>query len=118
MRAHELWKQINDHPFYLISTHGNVRSIKSGYIKPIKSRKSGSGYLFVTFSYGKIQIHRSVHSLVYAHFIGAVPEGYEINHKDCNKANNYYGNLEPMTHKENVQHGMNNALRVRFESRF
>src|SRR6185369_6475365 len=49
-----------------------------------------------------------VHRLVAAAFIGPCPEGCEVNHKDLNKANNSVGNLEYITHAENVKHARQN----------
>ena len=45
-----------------------------------------------------------VHRLVYEAFIGDIPSGFEINHKDLNRGNNCSENLEIMTHLENVQY--------------
>lgn len=36
------------------------------------------------------------------HF-GKIPNGYEVNHKDCNPKNNAIENLELVTHRENCQ---------------
>ena len=44
------------------------------------------------------------HRLVYETFIGPIPAGREINHKDLNKLNNHYTNLEAVTRWENIVH--------------
>ncbi len=44
-----------------------------------------------------------VHRLVMAAFIGPCPEGYEVMHKDDNRANARLDNLCYGTHQENVQ---------------
>ena len=54
-----------------------------------------------------------VHRVVWESFHGPIPDGYEINHKDCNKKNNRIDNLELVTHKENMDH----AVRVKGEWR-
>jgi hypothetical protein len=52
---------------------------------------------------------RSVHDLVAAAFVGPKPPGYEVNHKDTNKHNNDYLNLEYTTRLENAQHAQRNG---------
>lgn len=42
-----------------------------------------------------------IHRLVYATFVG--PIQYEINHKDMDKTNNHWKNLEDITHGENIK---------------
>jgi|SRR5712675_644132 len=49
---------------------------------------------------------KGVHQLVARTFIGQCPKGYEVNHKDLNKGNNSYKNLEYKTHKKNMQHAL------------
>lgn len=60
----------------------------------------------------------SIHRLIYKTFIGDIPKGYQINHKDENRRNNVilfdkqgniaYSNLELVTAKENCNHGTRN----------
>lgn len=45
-----------------------------------------------------------IHRLVYQMFIGEIPQGYEINHKDLNKNNNSLSNLEVLTRQDNMRH--------------
>lgn len=53
----------------------------------------------------------SVHRLVAETFINLIPENYVVNHKDGNKHNNYYKNLEIVTYKENSKHALDTGLR-------
>ena len=46
----------------------------------------------------------SIHRLVYETFVGKIPKGMQINHKDGNKNNNHISNLEVVTPKENTAH--------------
>jgi hypothetical protein len=44
----------------------------------------------------------SIHKLVASKYLGACPERKEISHKDGNKWNNHWTNLEYLTHSENL----------------
>lgn len=46
---------------------------------------------------------RTVHILVYEAFVGPIPEGYQIHHKDKNRFNNCVDNLECLTSREHVR---------------
>lgn len=48
-------------------------------------------------------INYAVHRIVWELHFGAIPEGYVINHKDCNTFNNKLSNLEICTQKENMR---------------
>lgn len=64
------------------------------------------------------RVTMSLHKLIYTTFIGEVPEGMQINHKDENRRNNLilfdkngnitYTNLEVVTAKQNCNHGTRN----------
>jgi hypothetical protein len=73
-------------------------------LKPVANQK---GYLRVRR--GKVTY--SVHRLVAIAFLGGIPDGMEVNHRDANKANNRPENLEFVTHTENVRHAF--ALNLR-----
>lgn len=94
----EEWRPI---PFsalgYEVSNFGRVRN---GEGETIAGKKS-NGYLRVQPS-GRSGRADSVHGIVAALFIGPCPEGREIDHLDGYKDNNWAGNLEYVTHAENV----------------
>lgn len=107
------WKDIiingNKTP-YRISEYGDVYSLlKNRLLSP--GTIGLSPYLYKAYNLGYGNGKRrmfSAHRLVYSMFIGEIPEGMEINHKDMNKYNNHYSNLEIMTHAENMRHARNN----------
>lgn len=94
---------------YEVSDDGEVRSIKR---KPIilAPRYDRTGYVRAAlFLDGKYNI-RLVHRLVAAVFLPPQPTPlHEINHIDCNKANNRADNLEWCTRSENGFHAYANG---------
>ena len=96
---------------YTISVNGEIISKprKGGNNSVIKPKvmqpfDNGTGYLQVnlTNSFG-VRKKYYVHRLVYETFIGPIPDGYEIDHIDCNKTNNSIDNLQLLTRKENMK---------------
>lgn len=105
-----MWKPLiyNDVDYgknYQISECGEIRSLITGRI--LAKAKNEKGY-FQTSIKGKcIKIHRAVA----INFVDGYKEGLEVNHKDGNKENNHFNNLEWCTHKQNVKHSVDKELR-------
>lgn len=103
------WRPIQGYEqFYEVSEYGDVRRLsnctrtKKGFIP--KGSVSKGGYCVVTLMNGKGKRKEfSRHYLVAVAWLGARPEGMQINHIDQNKKNNHYSNLEYVTCQENVQ---------------
>ena len=97
----EQWKQSDfADGRYIISNLGRVINCSTGgFVKPMINN---SGYYKLTNSFtGKnCYIHREVAKL----FIGNIPDGFVVNHKDGNKLNNSVYNLEIISQSDNVQH--------------
>lgn len=90
---------------YTIDEYGNIFSVrKNRYLHIICNNL---GYCFVTLTpdNGISDVRRrSVHRIVACTFIGSPPTPkHEINHKDHNRSNNHWSNLEWLTHSENIQ---------------
>lgn len=64
------------------------------------------GYMYVRTTNRNLQVHR----LVASAFIPNPHNKKYVNHKDGNKTNNHYKNLEWVTCKENAQHAIKNGL--------
>ena len=66
---------------------------------------NNSGYYKLTNSYIKTNcyIHREVARL----FLGEIPKGFIVNHKDGNKLNNSVDNLEIISQSANINHALN-----------
>lgn len=83
--------------------------VKGKVLNPVKNQK---GYLrFILWKDGK-KFSAGVHRLVAAAFIPNLHNYPEINHKDGLKDNNYLGNLEWCTTKENIKHSYVTGLRA------
>lgn len=78
--------------------------------KAMKLNKRKDGYLQVQIKIKQKVHNRLVHTLVDRAFNGEINSKYEINHKDGNKLNNKFKNLERVTRKENVRHAIENGL--------
>ena len=89
-------KEISNHKGYYVSEDGKI-------LKELKPWKTNSNYDHVKIQ-GK---HYDVHRLVALHFLEH-NDGV-VNHKDSNKENNHYTNLEFITQKENIQHYLKNG---------
>lgn len=84
---------------FVVTADGGVFTVKNRQWKPVKLYKSNKGYL--RFSYcGKWY---SVHRVVYELFIGKIPQGLVIDHKDENKTNNAVTNLQVLTVGDNIR---------------
>lgn len=104
----EIWKEVPDENYkiyYEISNHGRIRNAETQkIIKPYKAGK----YMVVSFKRPQLKLTRySVHRLVACVFVEDPdddPEKDVVNHKDGNKLNNHFQNLEWCTVQENVRH--------------
>lgn len=100
----EIWKVIEG-TNYSVSNLGNVRNNLTGFI--LKGSEDGHGYLMVN-----LRVYtRNIHVLVANAFV-TKPVGNDltVNHKDCNKLNNIWSNLEWITRSANSKHAIANGL--------
>lgn len=111
--VHEQWMHVAgefENWTYDVSTHGRVRNSTSGRVLRCYRNTYEYASLYVFRDGAGIRKRVSVHRLVAEAFIGEREPGKEINHKDGNKFNNFVGNLEWVTPKENMQHAFSNGL--------
>ncbi len=106
-RVKEAWKAIPDYPGYFVSNHGNVRGKSGKILKRLYSERGGN-YPFINLTRreesGKTyRKNETIHALVAAFFIGPRPEGMVVHHKDSNRKNCYFKNLEYITQLENMR---------------
>lgn len=86
---------------YQVSDTGLVRTVKGSHPK---QTRSFDGYLQVNLSYRDKMKSTTVHRLVAEAFLETWDPKLEVNHKDGNKENNCVGNLEMVTHQQNMDH--------------
>lgn len=90
---------------YQVTSWGRVYNVDTGsFVKPEVHAK---GYLRVDlFDHAGKRKHMKVHRLVGMAFIPNPDMKPQINHKDGNKTNNSFTNLEWVTNRENKDHQM------------
>lgn len=106
----EEWRSIAGAPGYIISNYGNIVGMNGYQLKTFKNKK---GYLVFSMPIKAIgtTFSRGVHRIVAIAFIPNPLNLPEVNHKDGNKENNYYENLEWNTTKQNINHAIKTGLR-------
>lgn len=115
----EVWKDIDGYEgMYQVSSLGRVRSLdrvlvmsngrerfyKGKILNPVVHT---GGYLYVSLGRGN---KRFIHRLVAQAFIPNPDNLPEVNHKDGNKENNDYRNLEWVTPSDNQRHSKETGL--------
>jgi hypothetical protein len=92
---------------YHIYDNGDIYSIrKRRMLKPTLNGNPPYSYLYVCLVGNNREFWRGPSHIITAiHWIGPKPsEKHEINHKDLDKLNNWYTNLEWVTHQQNMIH--------------
>lgn len=111
----EIWKDIPKYRgLYQVSNKGMVKSLqrivkskKWGFQKVtekiLKAAVDGSGYFTVALNKNNISKTKKIHQLVAMAFLNHKPCGYKlvVNHKNFNKLDNRFENLEIVTQREN-----------------
>lgn len=113
----EIWKDVIGYEgLYQVSNIGNVKSLDRvvRYGRTLKGKEKTKfeekdGYLVVALCKNGKAKHIKVHRLVATAFIENPFNLPEVNHKDENKKNNHFDNLEWCTTKHNINYGTRNA---------
>ena len=99
----ESWKPVVGwETFYEVSDWGRVRRLSSGRI--LKPCLAGLGYAQITLSRHGTRKKCLIHGLVLEAFIGPRPAGHEAHHANEDKGDNHLGNLQWVSHRENMAH--------------
>lgn len=108
----EEWRHVKGFMMYEISNHGRLRRAsymqvyKNGKFKIyepyVHSEANAKGDYFRVILRGSRHRRRScyIHRLVWEAFVGEIPKGYIVHHKDGNRQNNSLSNLQLVTTKE------------------
>lgn len=118
MFMNELWFKLSDKvipniaPIFLISTWGRLYNSETRNYLPKDIMYDKNHYITVRL---KLQdgtpIHEQIHRLMMLSFFYVDNhESLEVNHKDGIKYHNWIWNLEWMTHKDNMNHAVENKL--------
>lgn len=109
----ERWKPLYYHgeyfgDTYFVSDFGRLKNIKTGLIRKLNFDKDG--YTYVTIDlYRRGSVYIKMHRAVAENFIDG-DKSLHVNHKDGNKSNNHYTNLEYVTLQENFNHAIKHEL--------
>lgn len=106
----EAWHQVPGwEGIYEALPTGAVRRIKPSngarvgrILKPRHNRRTG--YYSLMLSRNNKPVTTALHVIIAATFLGPKPKGYQVNHKNGNKADNSVSNLEYVTPSENQRH--------------
>lgn len=109
----EIWKDIKGYEgLYQVSNLGKVRSmnfLKKKIVHELRLHEHRNGYISAMTQVKSVQKRLSVHRLVALHFIPNPENLPDVNHKDFNKQNNHFDNLEWNTKKQNIRHAWANG---------
>ena len=94
---------------YRISTFGRIKSLKNGHVKILKPWLRGE-YMQIEFCQDGVQKTFQVNRLVAETFIPNSDNLPEVNHISANKLDNSVGNLEWVTHAQNMGHASEMGL--------
>lgn len=107
----EKWKDVeNTNGKIQVSNYGRIRSLLKGSPYILKQSKDEKGYLRVKVTIDRKVYSFKVHRLVAKAFIPNDNNLPQVNHKDGDKSNNNYLNLEWISNYDNAHHAIENGL--------
>lgn len=107
----EIWKQIDGTDGMIeVSNFGRVRSLLRGKPYILKRSTDKKGYQRIRFTINRKKMCIKVHREVAKAFIPNPNNFPQVNHIDCNKANNSVSNLEWISNAGNVHHAISSGL--------
>lgn len=106
------FKQFKNTKYYC-DENGNIYSDFSHKIlSPMKRGSDGKEYYYIDINFGDGQKHYPIHKIVYETWIGEIPSGSLVLHKDDNQFNNNFNNLYLGNQRENIMDCQKNRHRV------
>lgn len=107
---------IEGYETYHVNEFGVVLNSLTGRI--LKPDLNSAGYQRITLMVNSKRLRMTVHRIVaLTHLSDTYRDNLVVNHKDGNKLNNHYKNLEWITSSENRKHAFKNKLCKRPNSR-
>lgn len=101
MKDYEDYKGIKGFEDYMIGDRGTLLSRKKGCWRIMSMTNKSGWYLSFRLRDKNGKYHtKRIHQLVYEAFVGDIPKGYHIHHKDGNMQNNRVENLIAITERE------------------
>jgi len=95
----ERWKKVKNFPYW-ISDKGRVRNAEGRVLRPMSNHASDD-YLYVDLRDRGRRRYGRIHILVAEAFLGPMPWDKDlIHHKDFDRTNNVWQNLEYLTFQE------------------
>ena len=109
----EEWREVKGYEgHYIVSSYGNVKTLKFGKEKFMTKCNEGKGYSSLVLSNkDKVKSTQYVHKLVAIAFLNHKPSGLDIvvDHIDNDKQNNRADNLQLISHRENCSKDKKNG---------
>lgn len=104
----KIYKQYLNTKYYC-NENGEIYSDFSHKIlKPMKRGEANKEYYYIDINFGQGQKHTPIHKIVYQTWIGDIPTGQNVLHKDDNQFNNNFNNLYLGSIKRNVKDRIDN----------
>lgn len=103
---------------YKIGENGDIISYRRKIPKQLVSGDNGVGYLCLPITVQRKQSMKLIHRLVAEAFVPNPHNKKYVNHKDGDKYNNHYLNLEWVDAHENMSHASRMGLLERGEKRY
>lgn len=112
--SEEIWKTLQYNGViyeqFAISNFGQLKNVNTETIYKQCINKEGYSQVCVSLGHRNTKKVFKIHKAVAESFVPNPNNKRIVNHKDCNKLNNSYDNLEWVTHSENTKHASRNGL--------
>lgn len=88
---------------YKVFADGSVLGKRGTKLRQYTKKTVTMGYKYISIMVEGKCLQKSVHSVVYEAFVGAIPKGMHVDHIDDNPTNNDISNLQVLTPRQNTR---------------